>query len=128
MTGLFHHGKHNIERMNEQVKDATYHQLHHFISESAWEHKPLLKQLGLDISSLLSKKGGLKGLVIDEEGHVKKGKHSVGVSRQYLGSIGKVDNGQVSVFAALNQGDDVGMVNVNRTAEAVIFTTRVDKR
>jgi SRSO17 transposase len=97
--------------MNEQVKDATYHQLHHFISESAWEHKPLLKQLGVDISSLLSKKGGLKGLVIDEEGHVKKGKHSVGVARQYLGSIGKVDNGQVSVFAALNQGDDVGMVN-----------------
>jgi SRSO17 transposase len=111
MTGLFHYGKHNIERMNEQVKDATYHQLHHFISESTWEHKPLLKQLGLDISNLLSKKGGLKGLVIDEEGHEKKGKHSVGVGRQYLGSIGKVDNGQVSVFAALNQGDDVGMVN-----------------
>jgi SRSO17 transposase len=35
----------------------------------------------------------------------------VGVSRQYLGSIGKVDNGQVGVFAALVQGDDVGMVN-----------------
>ena len=97
--------------MNEQINEATYHQLHHFISESAWEHEPLLKQLGADISCLLSKKTGLKALVIDEEGHSKKGKYSVGVARQYLGSIGKVDNGQVSVFAALNQGDDVGMVN-----------------
>ena len=38
-------------------------------------------------------------------------KKSVGVARQYLGSIGKVDNGQVAVFAALSQGDDVAMVD-----------------
>ena len=98
--------------MDEQIVGSRYHQLHHFISESKWAYKPLLLRLGCDISTLLDNKGGLKGLIIDEEGHVKKGKESVGVARQYLGSVGKVDNGQVSVFAALNQGDDVGMVNV----------------
>ena len=98
--------------MDEQIVGSRYDQLHHFISESKWAYKPLLLRLGCDISTLLDNKGGLKGLIIDEEGHVKKGKESVGVARQYLGSVGKVDNGQVSVFAALNQGDDVGMVNV----------------
>jgi SRSO17 transposase len=51
------------------------------------------------------------GLIIDESGHRKRGRNSVGVARQYLGSIGKVDNGQVGVFAALCQGDTVAMVD-----------------
>jgi SRSO17 transposase len=111
LQGLFHDGKHNIERMNERIDTSKYHQLHHFISVSKWDHKPVLAEVGRDISALLAKKGGPVALVIDEEGHAKKGEKSVGVSRQYLGGEGKVDNGQVTVFASLNQGDDVGMVN-----------------
>jgi SRSO17 transposase len=46
---------------------------------------------------------GLKGkvitLVIDETGDRKKGKKSEYVARQYLGNVGKVDNGRVSVNA-----------------------------
>ena len=38
-------------------------------------------------------------LVFDESGFVKKGQNSVGVARQYCGTIGKVDNCQVGVFA-----------------------------
>jgi SRSO17 transposase len=98
--------------MAERVPTSSYHQLQHFISDSKWEHQPVLQAVGRDISGLLAQKGSLRGLTIDEEGHVKKGQESVGVARQYLGSIGKVDNGQVSVFAALNEGDDVAMVNV----------------
>lgn len=97
--------------MAERVVSSSYHQLQHFISDSKWEHEPVLKAVGHDISSLLTSKAAAVGLIIDEEGHVKKGTKSVGVARQYLGSIGKVDNGQVSVFAALNQADDVAMVN-----------------
>ncbi len=93
--------------MVEQVADSTYHQLQHFISDSPWDHKPVLQEVGRDIRQLLTSKGGYRGLIIDEEGHVKKGTKSAGVARQYLGSIGKVDNGQVSVLAALNQQDDV---------------------
>jgi SRSO17 transposase len=39
-------------------------------------------------------------LVFDESGTVKKGKHSAGVARQYCGSIGKVENCQIGVYAS----------------------------
>jgi len=39
-------------------------------------------------------------LIFDESGFIKKGQDSVGVARQYCGTIGKVDNCQVGVFAA----------------------------
>jgi SRSO17 transposase len=41
------------------------------------------------------------GYIIDESAHLKKGNHSVGVSRQYAGVAGKVDNCQVGVYASL---------------------------
>ena len=112
MEGLFHEGKHNIERMAERIQGSKYDQLHHFISKSPWPHEPVLARVGKDISDLFSVRSEAVGLIIDESGHQKSGKKSVGVGRQYLGSIGKTDNGQVAVFAALAQGDDVGMVDV----------------
>ena len=39
-------------------------------------------------------------LVVDETGFVKKGKHSVGVARQYSGTAGRIENCQVGVFLA----------------------------
>ena len=42
--------------------------------------------------------------VVDESGFAKKGKHSVGVARQWNGRQGKVDNCQVGVFGALGKG------------------------
>ena len=39
-------------------------------------------------------------LVIDETGFVKKGRHSVGVGRQYSGTAGRIENCQIGVFAA----------------------------
>lgn len=98
--------------MNERIEDSDYQQLHHFISVSPWAYKPVIESVSRDISKLLTKRAELQGLILDESGHRKSGKKSVGVSRQYLGSIGKVDNGQVAVFAALSQGDDVAMVDV----------------
>lgn len=111
LEGLFHEGKHNIERMNERISDSEYQQLHHFISVSPWDHVPVIDAIGADISKLFKSRDGSVGLILDESGHRKSGKKSLGVSRQYLGSIGKVDNGQVAVFAALNQGDEVAMVD-----------------
>jgi SRSO17 transposase len=37
-------------------------------------------------------------LIVDETGFLKKGTHSVGVQRQYTGTAGRVENGQVGVF------------------------------
>lgn len=49
-------------------------------------------------------------LVIDESGIPKKGKQSAGVERQYCGAIGKTDNCQVGVFAALSCGALVSII------------------
>jgi SRSO17 transposase len=37
-------------------------------------------------------------LVVDETGDLKKGRHSVGVQRQYTGTAGRIENAQVGVF------------------------------
>jgi SRSO17 transposase len=39
-------------------------------------------------------------LVVDETGDLKKGRHTVGVARQYTGTAGKVDNAQVAAYLA----------------------------
>ena len=45
-------------------------------------------------------------LIVDESGNIKQGKSSVGVARQYCGSVGKVENSQVGVYLgyASNKG------------------------
>ena len=85
--------------------------LNHFISDSPWEWEPVIERIGEDTSRLFTRQSGKIGLLIDESGWKKAGKHSVGVARQYLGSLGKVDNGQVAVFASLVQGEHVGIIN-----------------
>ena len=50
-------------------------------------------------------------MIFDESAHLKKGDKSVGVSRQYAGVIGKVDNCQVGVYASLVNTNLAGLVN-----------------
>ena len=71
--------------------------LHHFIANSPWSVIKLKKRRLKQILKAL--KGNKIILVIDETGDRKKGKKTDYVARQYLGSIGKVDNGIVSVNA-----------------------------
>ena len=49
--------------------------------------------------------------VIDPSGILKKGRHSVGVGRQYCGNLGKVDNCQIGVFSALGRGRVACLIN-----------------
>jgi len=95
--------KKNMERMEETVVDADDQRLQHMLSESHWDHRAVLDQVAQEADRLL---GGTADscLLIDESGLAKKGKHSVGVQRQWCGRQGKVDNCQVGVFAALGKG------------------------
>jgi SRSO17 transposase len=71
--------------------------LHHFIAKSPWSVTELRKRrLAKTLAAL---KGNAITVVIDETGDRKKGKRTNYVARQYLGSIGKVDSGIVSVNA-----------------------------
>jgi SRSO17 transposase len=94
--------------MGEAVVGSEYHSLHHFLSDSPWDPRPVLKQIAHDIDRLFSA-GSDVGLILDESAFVKKGASSVGVARQWCGRLGKVENCQVGVFAALARGSQVGL-------------------
>ena len=103
IKGLFQSRKRNIERINEQVPGSEYYSMQHFISESPWEYQPGFDKVAGDATRLFEAFEWV-GLLIDETAHTKKGEDSVGVSRQWSGQLGKVDNCQVSVMAALSTG------------------------
>jgi len=71
--------------------------LHHFIANSDWSALALRSRRLVKIKKKLQ--GKAITVVIDETGDRKKGKKTDYVARQYLGSIGKIDNGIVSVNA-----------------------------
>ena len=100
----------NMERMEEVVPDADHQGLQHMLSESAWSERAVLDQVAQEASQRLGNNEDTS-LTIDESGFPKKGGHSVGVARQWCGQIGKVDNCQVGVFAALSRGSDVTLID-----------------
>lgn len=106
----------NMERMAEQVPEQAYHQYHNFLSESKWDYQQVNNTTALETSALLegckSKSGKPTGYIVDESSHLKKGKKSVGVSRQYAGVSGKVDNCQVAVYSSLCNEGNVSIINV----------------
>jgi SRSO17 transposase len=102
--------KRNMERMAEAVPDCDDQSLHHFISNSPWNESALLDQLAKDADWLLGADRD-SCLIIDESGFAKAGDKSVGVSRQWLGRFGKVYNGQVGVFMALNCREKVTLID-----------------
>ena len=95
--------KKNMERMAEVVVETDEQVLQHFLSNSNWDERGVLDQVAQEADELL---GGSEdtALLIDESGITKKGKKSVGVARQWNGRLGKVDNCQVGVYAALCRG------------------------
>ncbi len=71
--------------------------LHHFLTESPWDLASLRNQrLSLILQQL---QGRSIALVIDDTGDRKKGKTTDYVARQYIGNLGKIDKGIVSVNA-----------------------------
>jgi SRSO17 transposase len=71
--------------------------LHHFLANSPWSVTELKqRRLTLTLKALQEEK---ITVVIDETGDRKKGNKTDYVARQYLGSVGKIDNGIVSVNA-----------------------------
>lgn len=87
----------SIEPIALALKDGNVRALQRFVSDAPWDDdKIIAKHRSLVNDDLGSPDGAL---IFDESGFVKKGQESVGVARQYCGTIGKVDNCQVGVFA-----------------------------
>jgi SRSO17 transposase len=98
-----------MERMEEAVPDADEQQLQHFLSVSPWEEDAVWAQVTHEANAILGGHAD-SSLIIDESGITKKGVHSAGVARQYNGRLGKIDNCQVGVFAALSHATEVCLI------------------
>ena len=77
---------------------AKHQSLLHFVGNSTWPDEALLRSVHDYVIERVPKEGR-KGwvLVVDDTGHPKQGRDSVGVARQYCGMLGKTDNCQVAV-------------------------------
>jgi SRSO17 transposase len=86
----------NAENLAEQVAGATPRALQRFLTEAPWAVDRVTERLQEDVATLLESPAG--AWVVDETGFTKQGTKSVGVARQYSGTLGQVGNCQVGVF------------------------------
>jgi SRSO17 transposase len=111
-SGLMQAGsRKNMDRMAEVVPEAKSRNLQQFLTHSKWNSSEVIEHVARDADKLLGDRRDAC-LLIDESGFAKQGRGSVGVCRQWLGRLGKVDNGQVAVFGALSNGQFATPVDV----------------
>jgi SRSO17 transposase len=76
---------------------AKHQSLHHFVAKAPWDEASLLAAMRGYVLPKMGSHAPIRAWIVDDTGIPKKGKHSVGVARQYCGQIGKQDNCQVAV-------------------------------
>jgi SRSO17 transposase len=84
-------------RMQPGRVQAAHQSLHHFVAKADWSDDTVLTAVRGRVLPIIEGHGPIRALIIDDTGIPKKGKHSVGVARQYCGQLGKQDNCQVVV-------------------------------
>jgi SRSO17 transposase len=92
-------GRKSLQPIATRVAPADYDQLHHFVAVSPWDEAPLEAELLAQANRLVG--GPDAVLVIDDTALPKKGTHSVGVTSQYAGVLGKKANCQSLVSLTL---------------------------
>ena len=76
---------------------AQHQSLLHFVGQSAWSDEAVLAKVRELTLPAVERSGPIEAWIIDDTSFPKKGRHSVGVTRQYSGQLGKQDNCQVAV-------------------------------
>ena len=79
----------NVRRMHQS--------LHHLVADAPWSDEALLARVRNQVLPSLEKQGPIVAWIVDDTGFPKKGSHSVGVTRQYCGQLGKQENCRVAV-------------------------------
>ena len=93
----------SIEPLAARVPDGNVQALQQLVGQSPWEWLPVWERLAQRMTADLMPD---PVWVVDDTGFPKQGTHSVGVERQYSGTLGKVGNCQVAV--SLHQVSDEG--------------------
>lgn len=106
LAGLLGESKRkNIAQISDNIVDSTYQKIHHFIARAKWNLNDVNSRR-LPIMNKCNQTRIRNGfsLIIDDSGHIKSGNFTRGVGRQYIGEIGKVENGIVTVTTQLYDG------------------------
>ena len=83
-------------------RTAAQHQsLLHFVGEGNWSDEKILAEVRAMVLPEIERHGPIEAWIIDDTGFPKKGRHSVGVARQYCGELGKQDNCQIAVTLSI---------------------------
>ena len=107
ITGLLLPGERkSIEPMAAKIDprhvSRAHQSMHHFIANAPWADDSVLAVARDHALAQLERHAPVGAWVVDDTGIPKKGRHSVGVSRQYCGRLGKQDNCQVAVSVSLS--------------------------
>jgi SRSO17 transposase len=95
----------NLSQIAEDTVDVSYHSLRHFLVRASWQEQKINdRRLEVMKSCRQTKPSTGFSLIIDDSGHRKSGNFTSGVGRQYIGEIGKTDNGIVVVTSHLYDG------------------------
>ena len=94
LRGLMLDGRRkSIEPMAARLSDGDEQCLQQFLNQSPWTWEPVRKQLAARMSAEITP----LAWIVDDTGFPKAGRYSVGVARQYSGTLGKIGNCQVGV-------------------------------
>jgi SRSO17 transposase len=100
LTGLLLDGERkSMEPMAARLVDdaseveGMRQRLQQCVAVSTWAEAELFRRIACKVDAELP---GVEALVIDDTGFAKKGTHSVGVARQYSGTLGRVENCQIA--------------------------------
>ena len=89
--------------MTAPERTAAQHQsMLHFVGKCDWSDAAVLGKVRAHVLPAMTVHGAISAWIIDDTGFPKKGRHSVGVARQYCGQLGKQDNCQVAVSLSVS--------------------------
>jgi SRSO17 transposase len=116
----------SIEPIAIAVEGGKIRAMQRFVSDAPWDDDKIEHKYLSLINEDLGHPDG--AIIFDESGFVKKGDDSIGVARQYCGTVGKVDNCQVGVFAAYTSAYGYALIDKRLYIPEQWFTEEYSER